>query len=173
MAAANSPQLTLVIVDVRSAHNVGTMLRTADACGVGRVFLVGLTPTPRRPADTRPGHVIAANTKAIAKSALGAESTVAWEYYPDLPTVIATLRRENYRLYALECNRQGSQSLFSAAPASHIALIVGSETTGLDQATCDRCDATLEIPMHGHKGSLNVAVAAGIGLYALRQTRDH
>ena len=157
-------QLTLILHDLRSAHNVGAILRTADATGVERVICSGSTPYPRLPSDPRDPVVINRNTREIAKTALGAETTVAVEHFDDTLALIAHLHAHNYTLYGLE-QAPESVPLRSLQPYSPAALIVGNEVAGLPPAVLAACDAIVEIPQRGAKESLNVSVAAGIALY--------
>lgn len=171
-------RLAVVLPDIRSAQNVGAILRTADAAGVSLVITCGYTPHPRTIDDPRPPHIIAANSKAIAKSALGAELTVPLLHFQDTSNAFSHLHRNQYKIAALE-QAEGSINLFDQHPvdspngtraltASSLALVVGNEVDGLDSATLAACDYILELPMVGTKESLNVAVAAGIALYQLR-----
>ncbi len=161
-------KIALVLVDVRSAHNVGTIWRTADACVVSELLLVGITPHPEVPKDPRAGHVVARHEREIAKCALGAEKTVPFRYFECFDAALSYLSLGGYQCFAVECNRQKSIELFTARFTSPTALFVGSETEGLSQGQCDKLSEILEIPMYGTKASLNVAIAASIALYAVR-----
>ena len=166
MPEATAP--ILILSDIRSCHNVGSILRTADGAGVRTAFCCGITPYPRLEGDTRPERVIASNSKRIHKTALGAEETVTVRHADDCLHLIAKLKAEGYAIYALENNCERVQDIFSFQPATNFALVLGSETDGLSPEVLDSCDAVLEVPMHGTKNSLNVSVAAGIALYILR-----
>jgi 23S rRNA (guanosine2251-2'-O)-methyltransferase len=161
--------LALILPDIRSAQNVGAMLRTADAAGVTLVITCGYTPHPRTADDTRPGHVIATTERALAKTALGAEQTVPQRHFTGLEAAVRYLHNHNhnYNVVALE-QAEAAASPFDYRPAGATALVVGNEVTGLDAAALALCDTVLELPMLGSKESLNVAVAAGIALYQLR-----
>lgn len=158
------PEIALIAHDLRSAYNVGALFRTADGAGVSRLFLSGHTPGPatKRYLKTRA-------EKTFSKTALGAEEALPWERVPDVLDLIARLRAEGYRIYALETG-EGSIDYRQAPEAKRIALICGNEPEGLPQDVLDACDVVLAIPMRGKKESLNVAVAAGIALYALTGT---
>jgi 23S rRNA (guanosine2251-2'-O)-methyltransferase len=158
--------LTLVLDNLRSAHNVGSILRTADAAGVIQVICVGTTPHPALLSDQRPGHVAARNTREIAKTALGAEESVSISYEPDLRATLKTLRDAGTTIVALEQD-DNSTNLFDYKSAGPIALILGNEVDGVDLDALEDNDIFLEIPMKGTKESLNVAVAAGIAIYQL------
>jgi tRNA G18 (ribose-2'-O)-methylase SpoU len=157
-------QLTLILADLRSAYNVGAVLRTADATDIHRVLACGITPYPQLPDDRRDPVVASRNTREIAKTALGAERTVLVEHYDDTMAAIADCRAGGFAIYGLE-QAPGSTDLFGLRPASPAALILGNEVTGLPADVLAACDAVVEIPQRGHKESLNVAVAAGIALY--------
>jgi len=152
-------RVTLVVHNLRSAHNVGSILRTADGAGVERVYCVGTTPTP----VDRFGR----KRQDIAKVALGAETSVSWEYRAELVPLLGELKTEGYRLVALEQDER-AVDYGSLALEARMALIVGPEVGGLDKDVLDLVDVVVEIPMHGSKESLNVSVAAGIALFALR-----
>ncbi len=154
--------LVVVLHDIRSVHNVGSIFRTADAAGVTKIILSGYTPQPidrfRRP---RPDFI---------KVSLGAEHSVPWEYAESLDTTLAHLKDEHYTVLALEQDAR-SVPLFSWAstPGQPVALLVGNEVDGIAPETLAQADSILEIPMRGIKESLNVSVAAGIALFALRE----
>jgi len=159
-------RIALVIHNVRSAANVGSMLRTADGAGVSQVWLSGYTPSPAAP-DCRYPTVA---EKALAKTALGAEWSVSWHRCQSIGTVLERLRAEGYCLVALE-QSDGSVSAEEAGRMGDaIAIVAGNEVRGIDRRVLERCDAIIELPMYGRKHSLNVAVAAGIALYAIRGT---
>lgn len=158
--------LTLVLDNVRSAQNVGTILRTADAAGVGQVWLVGITPSPALDRDPRPPYVQERNRRLISKTALGAEDYLHLDYRPTLAETILELRQLGYTIAALE-QAPGARGLFTYFPMEPIALVVGHEVDGVNAAILGQSDLVLEIPMRGRKESLNVAVATGIALYHL------
>jgi len=161
-------ELTLILHNLRSSHNVGAILRTADAVGVSHVIAVGTTPYPELQNDTRPPHVRSSNTLAIAKSALGAEQSVSISYQPNIKKSLSDIKKAGYIILALE-QAPGSYDLSSyRRPKGKVALVVGPEVAGIEPDVLDLCDVVLEIPMHGQKESLNVSVAAGIALYQLR-----
>lgn len=159
-------QLTLILDNLRSAHNVGAILRSADATGVERVICSGSTPYPRLPRDTRDPVVINRNTRTIAKTALGAEASVNVEHFDDTAAAIAHLRTQKYTIYGLEQTPK-STNLGLFQPHFPTAIIVGNEVAGLPAAVLAACDAVVEIPQRGTKESLNVSVAVGIALYTL------
>ncbi len=144
--------------NIRSAHNVGSIFRTADAAGASRIILSGYTPLPR----DRFGRV----QKEIAKTALGAEKSVAWEHCATSTQAVAKLHKEGFRIIGVE---QDSRAIDyrDALVTQPTALLFGAEVRGISQALRAHCDALIEIPMHGSKESLNVSVAAGIILFSL------
>lgn len=152
-------RVELLLHDIRSAHNVGSIFRTADAAGVAAVHLSGYTP---RPLDRfgRP-------SKEIAKTALGAEATLPWDYRADPKKVIADARARGLCIVGIEQDARASdyRSFVLKAPA---LFILGNEVRGMSPALRTACDELLEIPMHGTKESLNVSVAAGVVLFRVR-----
>ncbi len=159
------PTKRILLDNIRSAHNVGSVFRSADAAGVDKVYLVGPTPTP----VDRFGRV----QSEIAKTSLGATDSVAWEHIgtPDSESVsdalacIAKLKKAGFTIVAVE-QAEGSVSLYDFHLPSRVLYIVGSETDGVHKELLDVSDCILEIPMLGTKESLNVSVASGIVLFA-------
>jgi tRNA G18 (ribose-2'-O)-methylase SpoU len=149
---SNPPEIVLVLSDIRSMFNIGSMIRTADGFGVKKVFLCGYTATPDR--------------EKIRKTALGAERAVPWEKAGAAWRTVERLRRDGYQLVGLErcC---GAAPIGRFRPGRKVALVVGNEVRGVTPALRRRLDAVVEIPMSGVKESFNVAVACGIALYAL------
>ena len=150
--------LTLVVHNVRSAHNVGSILRTAECAGITKVYLCGYTPTP----TDRFGR----KQNDIAKVALGAEDIVAWEHRASTVDLIHELRTAGVRVVALEQNKH-SVPYTDVAPDRPTALILGEEVHGIPDDVLAHCDTVIEIPVHGTKESLNVSVAAGIAIFRL------
>lgn len=159
--AEKSP-VVLVLDNIRSMHNVGSVFRTADAFLAESICLCGYTPQPPH--------------RDIHKTALGATDTVTWNYYPTTREAALHLQIEGYLLYAIE-QAEGSISLelFSQSilqdPNTKIALIFGNEVNGVDYEVLKLCDGCIEIPQLGMKHSLNISVAAGIVLWELIRTR--
>jgi len=137
---------------------VGSIFRTADAAGAAKVYLSGYTP---RPID-RFGRT----QKDIAKTALGAEKSVPWEYAKTAQEIIKRLKKEEWSIAGVEQDAR-SRDYREAVPAK-CAFVFGNEVRGLSPALRDACDILIEIPMHGKKESLNVSVTAGIVLFANR-----
>jgi tRNA G18 (ribose-2'-O)-methylase SpoU len=152
----NSEKKRIVILEnLRSLHNVGSIFRTADGAGWGKVYLCGYTGAPP---DRR-----------IEKVSLGAEEFIGWEKVENISELLEKLKKEEFEIVALEQTPK-SREIFTEnyAKVERLALIMGNEVTGVEEETLDKCDTHLEIPMHGKKTSLNVSIAAGIALYALR-----
>ncbi len=155
-----SQSAILILPDIRSAINVGAIFRTADAVGIDKVFLVGVTP---RPTD-KFGRV----QKDIAKSALGAETWVNWEYNKTLLPLIKSLKKDGYSIVALEQDKKSVDYRKVKIPKK-VAIILGPEVEGLDKKILAHCDSIIEIPMYGKKESLNVSVACGVALFRILQ----
>jgi len=153
-----STKIILILHDIRSVENVGSIFRTADAMGVSKILISGYTPAPL----DRFGR----EREDIKKTALGAEKTVSWEQIKNINTKIKNLKKEGYEICALEQSKR-SISLESYTPKESVVLIVGNEVLGVSKKLLEKCTKILEIPMRGKKESLNVAVATGIALYAI------
>jgi tRNA G18 (ribose-2'-O)-methylase SpoU len=165
-------RLALVIHNVRSAHNVGSLLRTADGLGVAAVFLTGYTPYPQHEQDNRLPHISQKVSAAIHKTALGAEQSINWQQVNSLNQVLAQLVTAGYTIVALEQTAKAA-NLTNFKSKQAIALVVGNEVEGLDEQTLNMIERHLKIPMLGQKESLNVAVAGAIALYHLRHLDKH
>ena len=148
----------LILPDIRSAINVGAIFRTADAIGVDKIYLVGVTP---RPTD-KFGRI----QKDIAKSALGAETWIDWEYKEKIIPLINKLKKEGYQIVAIEQDNK-SVDYRKIKAKSKIAIILGEEVKGIPKKILSKCDTIAEIPMYGKKESLNVSVACGIVLFRI------
>jgi 23S rRNA (guanosine2251-2'-O)-methyltransferase len=154
------PKKIYIILDnVRSLHNVGSVFRSADAFGVSKIYLCGYTG---RPLD-KLGRAV----KEISKTALGAEKTVPWEYAKHAWRVIESLKKEEVFVVALENNVPGTKTLAEFEPKFPIAVIAGNEVRGLSKEILRRADSVAAIPMIGKKESLNISVACGVALYAI------
>ena len=148
----------VVLENIRSAYNVGSVFRTADAFLAEAIYIIGYS--------AKPPH------KEIRKTALGAEETVTWRYFKTTGEAIEELRKENYKVYAVE-QAEGSCKLqaVSFEPDQKIAVVFGNEVTGVEQPTIHLCDGCIEIPQLGMKHSLNIATAAGVVLWELIRKR--
>jgi tRNA G18 (ribose-2'-O)-methylase SpoU len=144
--------LVVVLDDVRSMHNVGSVLRTADAFRVERVLLCGITSTPP--------------SAEIHKTALGAEDSVEWQYYASAVDAVRALQSEGYRVLSVEQVEHSTKlQHFHAEAGCRYAVVLGNEVKGVHQEVVDMSDGCLEIPQLGTKHSMNVSVTAGIVIY--------
>lgn len=157
----------MIAHNIRSTHNVGSLLRTCDGLGITKVYLTGYTPFPKNPGDQRLPHIAEKLHNQISKTALGAEEIVAWEHQPDIEKLLRKLTTDGYDIAALE-QTKSSVSLPSFASPAMIALLIGEEVNGVSKSLLDQCSWSIEIPMFGKKESFNVSVAAAIALYQLR-----
>lgn len=158
--------IVIIAHNIRSTHNVGAFFRTADGFGISKIILSGYTPYPKLESDTRLPHFADKITRQIHKTALGAETTVAFEHTEEPP--IAALKADGYSVVGLEQDER-SVMLPDYKVPNKVALILGNEIDGIYPEYRDQCDALIEIPMHGHKESFNVSVATGIALYHLSE----
>jgi tRNA G18 (ribose-2'-O)-methylase SpoU len=151
-----SRKIYLLLDNWRSLFNVGAAFRTADGAGIQHLYLCGITATP----DRQP---------KLAKTALGAEQTVAWSYHPDTVMLATTLRHQGAQVWVLERN-DAARSLFditSLPSESPVVLAAGNEVLGVDPGLVEIADRVIHLPMLGSKQSLNVAVALSIATYWL------
>ena len=148
----------VLLHNIRSAHNVGAIFRTADALGVSRIYCSGYTPCPTDRFDRPVG--------GIAKTALGAEKIIPWEYAKRPEQFLRRLRKEMFTVVGLEQDKRAVDYKKYRAP-ERIVLLVGNEVRGVSKRLRNMCDVLIEIPMRGKKEALNVAVAFGVDLYRL------
>lgn len=148
----------VVLENIRSAYNVGSVFRTADAFLIQAIYICGYS--------AKPPH------KEIKKTALGAEETVEWKHFKTAKEAIEELRKQAFRIFAVE-QAEKSLRLQTAgfSPKEKIAVVFGNEVTGVEQSTIHLCDGCIEIPQLGMKHSLNIATAAGVVLWELVRTR--
>ena len=147
-----------VLENIRSAYNVGSVFRTADAFLLEAVYLTGYTACPPH--------------KEIKKTALGAEESVEWKHFSKATDLIPELKANGYKVYAVEQVEHSLQlQLEEFNPNEKIAVIFGNEVTGVEQETIGQCDGCIEIPQLGMKHSLNIATAAGVVLWEIIRTR--
>jgi tRNA G18 (ribose-2'-O)-methylase SpoU len=143
----------VLLNNIRSMHNVGSIFRTSDAAFIEKIYITGYTATPPR--------------EEIEKTALGATETVDWEYFKNPLDAIKKLKKENYSILALEQSKSSLNFYDFELPKQKICLILGNEVFGTDQELLNLADAHIEIPMFGMKHSLNVSVAYGISIFEL------
>ena len=153
--------VVVVLDNIRSLYNTGSILRTADASGVERVVLCGITPRPDQGSRQR---------RAIAKTALGADESVAWEYEPTTRAALERFRAAGYEIAVVETAPE-ALTLFEWTPRWPVCLVFGHERSGVSDDLASEFDTVVRIPMLGQKRSLNVATAAGVVLYELVRRR--
>lgn len=152
---SNNKKIFIILHNIRSRFNVGSVFRTADGAGVSKIYLCGITPTPPH--------------SRISKVALGAEDFVPWEYCAHTWRLIEKLKKQNIQVVAVEQSKT-SVPYSQFKTDQPVAIVMGSETKGLSPAILKRCNSCLEIPMHGKKESLNVATACGIITFSLNES---
>lgn len=153
----------LIAHNLRSCHNVGSLLRTAEGLGIDAVYLTGYTPYPSKGRDERLPHIATKVHKQISKTALGAENIISWNYMSDVTEVITSLRSNGYVIVSLE--QTHAANIVEWKVPKKIALIVGRETEGIEPEILGISDITVEIPMLGKKESFNVVQAAAMALF--------
>jgi tRNA G18 (ribose-2'-O)-methylase SpoU len=158
--------VSVIANDMRSCHNVGSLLRTTEGLGIAHVYLCGYSPYPSIPEDTRMPHEVSRIARQIAKTSLGAELTQPWSHEPDAYDVMRRLQASGTQVFALE-QSAGSESLPGFKAAGDICLLLGNETEGVPAELIAAADGCLEIPMCGNKESFNVVQAAAMALYHL------
>jgi tRNA G18 (ribose-2'-O)-methylase SpoU len=151
---AQKTPIIIILDDIRSLNNIGSVFRTADAFLIQKIYLCGITATPPN--------------KEIHKTALGATDTVDWQYFENITDCIALLKAQNVKIYAIE---QVENAIFlqnfEPSQTSKTAVIFGNEVFGVSQMAIDQCDGVIEIPQLGTKHSLNIAVSTGIVIWDL------
>lgn len=162
--------IIVIAHNLRSAHNVGSLLRTSEGLAVKRVYLTGYTPYPVQSDDVRLPHLARKISQNISKTALGAESSVSWKQWADITELIGQLRAQGFVIAALEQTATASQ-LHTYRPPERIAIVLGREVEGLEPEVLALTDLQLEIPMLGQKESFNVVQAAAMTLYHCRYQR--
>ena len=143
----------VILDNIRSAGNVGSIFRSADGFGFTHAYVCGISPTP--------------DNEAVTKTSLGAEDSVPWSYHKDTVQLVKGLKKEGWKIFALEEHTRARKIFHAGTLHDDMALIVGNEITGVDPELLGWCEDILFIPMRGNKKSLNVAVAFGIAAYAL------
>ncbi len=149
-------KFVLILDNIRSLFNVGSIFRLADGAGVNKIYLGGITGRPPQP--------------KIDKVSLGAEKSVPFEHYWQVWRVVDELKKQGYQIVALEQTRK-SINYLKFKPRFPLALIIGNEKTGVGPALLKRADKIIALPMQGSKESLNVSTAVGIALYKINEFR--
>lgn len=144
--------IVVILDNIRSANNIGSVFRTADAFLISKLYLCGISSTPPN--------------KDIHKTALGAQDSVEWEYCKETCSVVETLQKDAYKVYAIEQVEDSiSLETFSPSKNQKIALVFGNEVKGVSQDVVNMCDGSIEIPQYGTKHSLNISVSFGIVIW--------
>jgi len=149
----NKKPIVVILDDVRSMNNVGSVFRTCDCLGIGHIYLCGITP--------KPPH------RDIYKTSLGAENSVVWEFHESISELLTTLKCKNYFIAGLEQTDKSTDIRNFVPPDQFIALVIGNEVEGISDVALEHCDEILEIPQFGTKHSFNVSVSCGIALWEL------
>lgn len=160
-------QIVIIAHDIRSTHNIGSLLRTAEGLGVDHVYISGISPFPSRENDERLPHIHQKLTRQIQKTALGAEESQAWSHAENIELLLSDLKKSGYRIVGLEQSKSATR-LPEYVPPEKVAVLLGREVEGLSQELISVCDDLVEIPMFGQKESFNVVQAAAMTLYHLR-----
>ncbi len=158
--ARNKKEIYLILQNIRSLYNIGSIFRCADAFGVTKIFLCGYSAYPAEKQIVK-----------ISKTALGAEKTIPWEHHWQTASLIKKLKKQDVKIFALELTKKAIP-LKNFRPRFPLALVVGNEVTGIAKNILKLADQTIYIPMHGQKESLNVSIATGIALYNLNLQRN-
>jgi tRNA G18 (ribose-2'-O)-methylase SpoU len=149
-------KIIAILHNIRSAYNVGSMFRSADALGIDKIYLGGYSPTPEH--------------KKVVKTSLGAEVVVEWEYRRQTYVLLKELKMQGYQIIAVELDKRSVPlEMFVPAGNNRLAIMMGNEVRGLSNTMLDYADTIVEIPMQGIKESLNVSVAFAIAAYELRK----
>jgi tRNA G18 (ribose-2'-O)-methylase SpoU len=157
--ARRKKEIYLILQNIRSLYNIGSIFRCADAFGVKKIYLCGYS-----------GFPVEKQLAKIAKTALGAEKTIPWEHYWQTASVIKKLKKQKVKIIALELTKKATP-IFKFKPQFPLVLVVGNEVIGISKNILKLADQTIYIPMYGQKESLNVAIATGISLCSLNLQR--
>lgn len=157
---ADKTPVIIILDDIRSLHNIGSVFRTADAFLIEKIYLCGITATPPH--------------KEIHKTALGATDTVDWEYQKNVTDVITSLKEDDIEVWAIEqVDNAVFLNDFTPETNKRYALVFGNEVKGVSQEAIKLCDGTIEIPQLGTKHSLNISVSTGIVVWDIFQKLQH
>ena len=154
MSKKHNIEIVIVLDNIRSMHNIGSIFRTSDAFGVHSIFLCGICATPPN--------------KEIHKTALGSTKTVKWQYFSYTENAIKQLIREGYHIIAVEQTQKSSSLHKTTIEKSKVALVLGNEVKGVSSEILSKANQCIEIQQHGTKTSMNVSVVAGIILWSVR-----
>jgi len=160
-------EIIIVINDIRSTHNVGAILRTAEGMGVNKILISGYSPYPELQNDSRLPHIYNKLTSRISKTSLGAEKMLDIDYSEDIIAKLKKLANQDYEIVSLE-QSDNSIKIMEYTPKDKVVLILGNELDGVAKEILEISDKVIEIPMLGKKESYNVASSAAIALYHMR-----
>lgn len=160
-------EIVIIAHDIRSTHNIGSLLRTAEGLGVQHVYISGHSPYPTEEDDSRLPHIHQKLSRQIHKTALGAESSQAWSHADDINELVVDLKSRGFRVVGLEQDPKAIK-LPDYKPPQKVAVLLGREVEGLEDSLITMCDELVEIPMFGQKESFNVVQAAAMVLYCFR-----
>jgi tRNA G18 (ribose-2'-O)-methylase SpoU len=160
-------EIIVIAHNIRSAHNVGALMRTCEGIGVKKLYFSGYTPFPVAKNDSRLPHIAQKLTKQIQKTSLGAEKTLNWDQNENVQDILNMLNIDGFEVVALE-QSSDSISLPNYKPPTKVAVLIGSEVQGIDPALLSEIPTHIEIPMFGKKESYNVVEAASMCLYHMR-----
>lgn len=160
-----------ILHNIRSLHNVGAIIRTAEGLGVSEIWLSGYTPYPEISDDTRLPHVRARANNQIAKTALGAEKYITFKVFEETSSLLKAVKESKIHLIAIEQSKN-SRTLSELKVNKPMGIIFGNETKGIEEELLQQCEEIFEIPMKGKKESFNVSATAAMVLYTALNTID-
>lgn len=160
-------KIYVIAHNIRSTHNIGSIIRTCEGLGINKLYITGYSPYPETPNDSRLPHLSAKISKQINKTSLDSERWLDWEQIDGPTELISNLQSQGVIIAALEQSTASVPLQDYSSPES-VALLLGEEVEGIEKDLLSKCDITLEIPMYGRKESFNVSVAAAMALYQLR-----
>ena len=163
----NNRNIVLILDNIRSSHNVGSIFRTAEGLGVSKIYLCGITPYPEVLNDKRLPHLILRTTNKIDKTALGSTKLISYDYCSDSYELINKLKNDGFKIVSLEQDQRSKYLDQTKIESKKIALVIGNEVNGVDLKILDLSDLIVEIRMLGKKESFNVVQAAAIALYQI------
>jgi tRNA G18 (ribose-2'-O)-methylase SpoU len=156
----------LILHNIRSAYNVGSIFRTADAAGIEKIYVCGYSPIPNDTKNNPSSSYSSGSSSKLSKTALGAEKSVPWKYHKQTWRLLEKLKKEGVQIVALEQTKK-SIDYRKFKPRFPLVLVVGNEVRGLSKDILKYADKIITIPMYGKKESLNVAVATGIAIFKI------
>ncbi len=151
-------EVAVLLHNIRSTHNVGSIFRTSDALGISKIYLSGYTP--------QPVDKFKRERRDIAKVSLGAEKSIPWEYSEDPEKIIKKMKKEKYQIVGIE-QSENSVDYKKVKIENKVLFVVGNEVDGIEKKLQKHCDVIAEIPMRGEKESLNVSVAFGVAIFRM------